>query len=72
MSMKDCKREYRVDWIEYGNLFSRWYYKEAVNSLHMDVEAPAVDEYRKGTPNIVCDSCDPDKCRNYGDRWTFF
>ena len=29
MSMKDCKREYRVDWIEYGNLFSRWYYKEA-------------------------------------------
>jgi len=29
MSMKDCKREYRVDWIEYGNLYSRWYYKEA-------------------------------------------
>ena len=29
MSMKDCKREYRVDWIEYGNLLSRWYYKEA-------------------------------------------
>jgi hypothetical protein len=29
MSMKDSKREYRVDWIEYGNLYSRWYYKEA-------------------------------------------
>ena len=29
MSMKDGKREYRVDWIELGSLYSRWYYKEA-------------------------------------------
>lgn len=29
MSIKDCRKEYRVDWIQFGNLYSRWYYKEA-------------------------------------------
>jgi len=27
MSMKDSKREYRVDWIQWGNIYSIWYYR---------------------------------------------
>jgi hypothetical protein len=29
MARKDNVREYRVDWIELGSLYSRWYYKQA-------------------------------------------
>ena len=29
MSMKDRKRDYRVDWIQWGNIYSLWYYRKS-------------------------------------------
>ena len=57
MSMKDGKREYRVDWIELGSLYSRWYYKQAdaknfAFKLKNDPEIDAEDVMVSHNPTI--------------------
>jgi len=46
MSMKDMKREYRVDWIEWGNLYYRLYYRlgDAINFLEKIQAEPTVED----------------------------
>lgn len=46
MSIKDMKREYRVDWVEWGNFYCRYYYRknDAINFLEKIQVEPTVED----------------------------
>ena len=45
MSMKDGVREYRVDYVKWGNIYSEWYYRksDAVNLCFRLKDDPDVE-----------------------------
>ena len=45
MSMKDGVREYRVDYVKWGNIYSEWYYRksDAINLCFRLKDDPDVE-----------------------------